>query len=102
MSGDRVWPIFQAAPDRDITFQQTDFLGDCPVCGSPGGHCTGDSTFDHMVTFETRKPPGPDATFIVDQRIFAEQQQGSRTVRKLLYAVGDRITPEEAKRVGLI
>ncbi len=101
MAEERYWPIFQAAPDRAISFAETDF-GPCPVCHTEGGNCAGDGMFDHMIDFSMSKPPGPEATFRVQERVFTEQRQGSRVIRKLLYAVGDRITPKEAKKLGLM
>lgn len=75
--------------------------GNCPVCGAENGNCKGDA-LDHMVEFIPKKKPDPHATYSVPERVYTEQKVGSRRIRKLLYSPGDRITVEEAKRVGLL
>lgn len=76
--------------------------GNCPVCGAEDGNCKGNGEFDHMIEFKPEAKPDPAATFSVPQRIYTEEQIGSRIVRKLLYGIGDRITVVEAKRLGLL
>lgn len=100
-------PVFQQEPGVSpytIEFSGLD-RSPCPVCRNSTGDCVGDehdpNSF-HMMEFKQAEKPDPAATFIVQARVFTEQQVGKRTVRELLYAVGDRIRPEEAKRVGLI
>jgi hypothetical protein len=76
--------------------------GPCPVCGAAGGNCRGDSEFHGTINIFPSQRNDPRATFRVPHRIYEEVQVGSRTVKKLLYAKGDRITPAEAKRLGLL
>jgi hypothetical protein len=76
--------------------------GKCPVCGAENGSCKGDSTLDHMIEFLPKKKDDPMATFSVPERVYTEEQVGSKLIRKLLYSPGDRITVAEAKRVGLL
>lgn len=76
--------------------------GDCPVCGAENGNCKGESDMDHLVEFMPKEKPNPLATFSVPERVYTEMKVGSRVIRKLLYSPGDRITIEEAKRVGLL
>jgi len=77
-------------------------MGKCPVCGDMGSNCCGDGSLDHMIEFLPERKPDPLATFIVPERVFLEQKIGSRIVRKLVYSVGDRITMEEAQRLGFV
>lgn len=76
--------------------------GPCPVCGTAGGNCRGDSSFSGVAHIQPPRKNDPNATFTVAERIFTEEYVGSRKVRRLLHAKGDRITPEEAKQLGLI
>lgn len=75
--------------------------GDCPVCGATGGNCKGSSNFDPGMVFLPPKKDDPRETFRVQERVYVEEKVGTRTIRKLLYSPGDKITPEEARRVGL-
>jgi len=75
---------------------------DCPICGAAGSNCAGEFDADTIVFVPTQPVNDPLATFTVAERIFSEEKVGSRTVRKLLYAKGARIRPEEARRLGLL
>lgn len=74
----------------------------CPVCAHPTGDCVGhDPGIESSVTF-TRKVVDPNATFTVPERVYETILQGKRRTRRLVYAPGDRITPTEARRLGLM
>lgn len=75
---------------------------DCPVCGTRHGDCTGDSRYMGAINFIPKKLDDPRATFSVPKRIYENVELNGKTVRRLLYPVGARITPEEAKRLGLM
>lgn len=75
----------------------------CPVCGETGTNCRGEYDYDGAIQFIPPKPSDdPGATFTVPHRVFSETTVGKRTVRKLLYPVGARIRPAEARRLGLL
>lgn len=77
--------------------------GPCPVCGALDGTCKGESDVDGMVQFVPPKGDDPFATFRVPERVYEEYDRGNgRKGRRLLYAKGTRIRPEEAKRLGLM
>lgn len=87
----------------NIDIEYSENVSRCPVCGAPGGNCKGDSEYSGGIVFEPpRRSRDPRATFIVPERVYEETQVGSRTVKKLLYAKGERITMFEAKRLNLI
>lgn len=76
--------------------------GPCIVCGDPSGNCKGDSDFAGAIQIT---PPGkedPFATFSVPERVYEKEVVNGRTRKKLIHAKGDRIRPEEAKRLGLM
>lgn len=73
----------------------------CIVCGHPTGDCVGDSHWQGAAHF-VRPVKDPAATFTVPVRVYLEKLSGQRWVKTLLYAVGTRITPTEARRVGII
>lgn len=85
----------------DIQFAQPEF-GKCPVCGAAGGNCKGEESYHGSINIEPRKKDDPRATFRVPRRVYEEKKVGSKTVRSLLYARGDAITPAEAKRLGFL
>lgn len=76
--------------------------GNCPVCGEENGNCKGNGEYEGHMVFEPKKRPSPDATYSVPERVYTEEKVGTRTIRKLLYGIGDRITVAEARRVGLL
>lgn len=76
--------------------------GPCPVCGDPSGNCKGDSEFSGAIQFTPPAKEDPFATFTVPERIYEKEIVNGRTRKKLIYAKGDRIRPEEAKRLGLM
>ncbi len=73
----------------------------CAVCGHPTGDCPGEHPLTGIVE-PKRNLADPLATFIVPERIYEEEIVNGRTYRRLIYAVGDRIRMEEARRIGLI
>lgn len=76
--------------------------GACPVCRHASGDCVGDSPgLESSINF-VRKVDDPSATFSVPERVYESFLQGTRKVRRLLHAPGDRITPKEARRLGLM
>lgn len=76
--------------------------GPCPVCGDPTGNCKGDSEFAGAIQITPPAKDDPFATFTVPERVYSEEVVNGRTRKKLLYAKGDRIRTEEAKRLGLL
>lgn len=74
----------------------------CPVCGGKNGDCVGDSRYSGSMTFVPKRPDDPRATFSVPKRIYENVDVNGKSVRRLLYPVGARITPEEAQRLGLL
>lgn len=76
--------------------------GPCPVCGESGGNCKGESEFAGSIQIAPPVKDDPFATFTVPERIYIEEESGSKTVKRLLYPQGARIRPEEAKRLGLM
>lgn len=76
--------------------------GPCIVCGDPSGNCKGDSEFAGAIQITPPAKDDPFATFTVPERVYSEETVKGRTRRKLLYAKGDRIRIEEAKRLGLL
>lgn len=76
--------------------------GPCPVCGTSGGNCKGDSNFGGSIQIQPAKKDDPLATFIVPRRIYAHELVNGKKRSRLLYAEGARIRPEEAKRLGLL
>ena len=87
--------------DYDVEFYPAE-RGNCAVCGAPGGNCVGETDYHGSINILPKKRKDPRATFRVPHRIYVEETAGSKTVKKLLYAKGDAITPDEAKRLGLI
>lgn len=87
--------------DYQITFLEAE-AGPCPVCGEPNGNCRGESTYSGSVTFEPPTRENPGATFTVANRVYEEVKEHGRVVKRLLYPIGARITPDEAKRLELM
>lgn len=85
----------------DIEFAAHDEI--CPVCGELDATCVGEYPFSGGILFDDEPPrDNPAATFIVPRRIWVEEQVGTRSVKRLKYPVGARITPEEARSLGLL
>lgn len=74
----------------------------CPVCSESSGDCVGDSHYSGRMTFIEQVPDDPRATFRVPKRIYDVVEINGRKQRKLIYPMGTSITPEEAKRLGLL
>ena len=97
---------FYRVPDNSSASHSITFLsadrGPCMVCGAPSGDCKGDAEYHGQINFIPMKPDDPRATFRVPRRIYEEVEVNGRKRMKLLYAQGAAITPEEAKRIGLL
>lgn len=77
--------------------------GPCPICGVSGGNCRGEADSADQIRFIPKVPLNdPFATFIVPHRIYEDVVEGKKVIKKLVYAKGARIRPEEARRLGLI
>lgn len=87
------------APQMTMEFAEA---GPCPVCGDPTGNCKGESGFSGAIQISPPALPDPFATFTVPDRVYVKETIKGRTRKKLLYAKGDRIRTEEAKRLGLL
>lgn len=95
------YPTPSSSESSNLTILSADRLK-CPVCGSAHGDCTGDTKYQGGINFIAKKENDPRATFRVPKRIYEETTVNGRKRRKLLYAKGAAITPEEAKRLGLL
>lgn len=85
----------------DISYTYGDFV-DCPVCGAKDGNCGGNQTWDgRMIEFK-KEVKDPNATFSVPRRVYEEKMVGRRMSKRLLYRPGDRITLQEAERLGFL
>lgn len=84
---------------EDVTFTEG---GPCPVCGDASGNCKGDSSFEGAIQIAPPEKEDPFATFTVPERVYDVEVTNGRTRKKLIHAKGDRIRPEEAKRLGLL
>ncbi len=87
--------------DIQISYAEPVF-GKCPVCGTAGGNCKGETGYHGSVNIIAKKENDPRATFRVPRRVYKEVEVNGRKVSQLLYAVGAAITPEEAKRLGFL
>lgn len=79
--------------------------GACPVCHHPTGDCVSGHEADLIHILPLRdEPPGPDATVTVDREVTETRalRGTTRTTRVTIYKPGDRITPTEARRVGVL
>ncbi len=94
-------PFYSMDDAQSITIAEP-VTGLCPVCGTAGGNCKGDSAYHGVVNVIPKKEHDPRATFRVPRRVYEEKTVNGKTVKKLLYPKGAAITPQEAQRLGFL
>ncbi len=92
---------FFGSQQGNVTILRAD-RQNCPVCGGKYGDCTGESRYHGAMTFIPKKLDDPRATFTIPKRTYETVEVNGKQVRKLLYAKGARVTPEEAQRLGFM
>lgn len=86
---------------EDVEVSQAE-IGACPVCKHPTGDCVGESHFRGGALFTPKRKPDPAETFSLPERVYEEYEDDGKIKKRLLYAMGTRVRPAEARRLGFL
>ena len=98
---------FSSYLEKGYQFQDITVVGadrqPCPVCGHPTGDCKGEQAPSHIIGFDAKGGATSSPMHFVEEDIWAERQITPYTkARVLLYKKGDKISHDEAVKLGLL